>query len=217
MKRFGYLIITAIMVSFISSCAIFSGLAKVARPMKEGAIIPDDKIAVVGRIITEPRLVQDLTWTMKSLNGKSDIIFSITDEEKLSDATDPSVSACSRIDREQYFLIPLSREKAYLNTILTMFPENRTLYIYPYLEFDPDPEDRFVYIGDIIIRFEQENDLGGKDTIVEIVDNFYQIKDQYSNHLIDSSGRPVPMTKRLCKVTSEIIDIEMIKLIVRYY
>lgn len=217
MKKFLLVLLVVLTVLSLSGCMILSGLKKNSKPLEAGSVLPDDRIAIIGKLSTDPGLNQELTFTMKSLNGRSNIMFGLTQGENSQDFTESDVTAISNIERDQYFLISLPREKSYLCTISTEFSESRTLYLYPNLEFDPESEDKFVYIGDITIRFDQENELGGKDTMVEVSDNFDQIKDHYKGFIIDSSGSPLAVDKNLLGITSEIVEMEMIQTIVTYY
>lgn len=187
-------------------------------PLAEaGKAIPADSIVVVGRIVLDPELKQEwgaLDFAVK--NAYERRAFPLLAKEmvpKLEDVTkaDHMINA----GWNDYFLAVLPKDEP-LNWISAqVFLKVQgnlkdELFMNSPFKIDVQPGDRFIYVGDLVYHFNVTNQLGGKDSVLEIRDGYAAAKSKLDATILDENGKPLSLTKRLpkdvAKLTTEVME-----------
>jgi hypothetical protein len=213
MKRFLAIILVALPLLMTVGCATYHG-APAAEP---GKPIPADSVVIVGKITLDPELVQE--W------GALDLFVKNAFQRKafglLASESKPKLEDMSKADSivgitwNEYFLAIIPRAEL-LNWITLYIPLKVVgglkddLYMSSPFQIAHQPEDRFIYLGDLVYHFNVTNQLGGKETVLEIKDGYAAAKAKLDGTITDENGKPLSLEKRLpskvTKLTTEVIE-----------
>jgi len=195
------------------------GCVNIVRNVKQGFVVPDDKVILVGRVTIDPPLEQKFGWacTMGVLPpyekqyGKLFFIFLDTDENK--EFTDEAGVICcphaimhakTTIEQkwDEYFIVSLPRKTVYVKgvfVVLEQSPDSAGLIIRSNIKIEVGPGDAYLYIGDFVYTLNKK----GKYELT-IVDNYNAIKNKYSSHVSGSDSRNIILQNRVIKSNPEV-------------
>jgi len=187
-------------------------------PLAEaGKAIPADSIVIVGRIVLDPELKQEwgpLDFAVKNAYERRG--FPLIAKEmvpKFEDVTkaDHMINA----GWNDYFLAVLPKDEP-LNWIsVQVFLKvegslKDELFLNSPFKIDVRPGDRFIYLGDLVYHFNVTNQLGGKESVLEVKDGYAAAKSKLNGSILDENGKPLSLQKRIpkdvAKLTTEVLE-----------
>jgi hypothetical protein len=172
--------------------------------VKKGEKIKANKVVLVGKVIFEPEIKQEKNILPLDIRNKYYIVF-LKDEKTLIKSISMSVLDTS-INNEfnKYFIGSVKNDIKYLRTVTTSEKTQDFLYFRIVSKLNLTTDDRFLYVGDLHIK--REND----KTSLMVVDNYEEAKKIYDGYINDLNGKPVKLDKKLLENDDNVrIDIIM--------
>lgn len=221
MKKTIFILFLFMVILLFSGCS----LQKLVIPLEESSqTIPEGMVAIVGKISLNPEPEQELKGLSIGMSleeayyRKAGIALSKILVDKIKDITESDWVINTSWDK--YFVAVIPREDIYLITleiVLKIQGTNDTkMYLNNPLLIDFEDNDKFIYIGNLEYYFGVENELGGKDNILKLVDNYDEVKTEYDGYVMDINGEPLQLEKRLLKGEVN-LDAEVIETKFVYY
>lgn len=208
MKKRNWLNFGALFVSVavgLSGCAMLGAMGKMASVPKDGAVIPDDKVVIVGRIIFTPEPVQNIDGDMIALGGGGikqsvDLGFAFDAATKIIfDKNNADVLA--HFKWGEYFVLTVPRKTLYLNAVGFVTDSKgdtvKSVMGACNVGITPGAEDRLIYVGDINFRFGVKNSMGGTYNDVRVIDAYDDAKEHLTLAFMDKAGRSLELRRHL--------------------
>ena len=219
MKKIIFILLLIVIIFLFSGC----GLQKLVRPIEPDQSIPEGMVAVVGKISLYPEPEQELRGLSfgsleDAYGGKSAAYLRKGFVDKIKNIIDSDWAVYSEWDK--YFVVIIPREDIYLITVEVVLKTSGSgdtiMYLHSPLLIDFEEDDEFVYIGNLEYYFGVKNELGGRDNILKLVDNYEEAIIKYDGYVIGSNGESLHLEKRILKGDVE-LDVEVIESKIVYY
>lgn len=216
MRRIVTALVIAVTLSLLTGCMLIQ-MSKKASVPEVGVQVPEKKVAVVGKITYNPEPKQEIkpgsVWE-RMYGRKMTVGFGreFNGKEKLD--------AFADVSWDEYFVLLLPRKETTLVFSQTALESKgntqKSLHVFWRQKIPVKPEDCAVYIGDIEVQFDVPNALGGKDHLIVVTDRFEDAKRKLDEfELLDSSSRPVTLTRRLATGEDK-AEVKMLVETIRY-
>jgi len=179
-----------------------SGCAGILSNIDRGTEVRDDKVIMVGKISFDPPILQKRSGLSI---GMANVFYSLYNKDvnkKPITAIDAEFTVKHHspgYKKYYYFIVKIPRKYDPIHlTSIHSFPGivmNGTthLEIFPKLLIPRRPDDRFIYIGNIVVK-KVENRIS-----IEIIDEYEYVKKRFQGHVLDKGGHALVPRKCLVK------------------
>jgi hypothetical protein len=208
-KRNSFIFVLLVSIAAgLSGCAMMSAMGKMASVPKNGAVIPDDKVVIVGRIIFTPEPIQNIVTDMVAMGGGGlkrsvDLGFAFDGEKKIIFDKD-NADVLAHIKWGEYFVLTVPRKTLYLNAIgfVTDSKGNTVKSVMGTCNvcISPEKDDQLIYIGDINFRFGVKNSMGGTYEDVRVIEDYDGAKEFLTMTFQDKAGETLKLRRSLAVV-----------------